>query len=164
MIKLIGNEKLDDVLQLIQEVVEGLNSDGIDQWDEKYPAREDLETDILNETAYGYFDSGRLSAYIVLNEEVEPQYGEVEWEYDSGRPLMIHRLSVHPDLKGRGIGRAMVSFAEAEAFERGYQAVRLDAFSMNPAALRLYEKSGYRRAGSVHFRKGQFYLFEKKLK
>jgi predicted GNAT family acetyltransferase len=39
----------------------------------------------------------------------------------------------------------------------------LDAFSLNPFALRLYEKIGYVRVGEANWRKGLFYLYEKKI-
>jgi hypothetical protein len=40
-------------------------------------------------------------------------------------------------------------------------AIRLDAFTLNPGAIRLYEGRGYRKAGSVRFRKGMFNCYEK---
>lgn len=46
---------------------------------------------------------------------------------------------------------------------KGIECVRLDAFSKNPSALRMYEKIGYRRSGEIYWRKGLFYLYEKKL-
>lgn len=36
-------------------------------------------------------------------------------------------------------------------------------FIENPYALRLYDKCGYRNAGTVLWRKGEFYLMEKRL-
>jgi ribosomal protein S18 acetylase RimI-like enzyme len=56
-----------------------------------------------------------------------------------------------------------MKYAEDTLRSEGIEAVRLDAFSQNPAALRLYEKRGYEKVGEVTFRKGRFYLFEKKL-
>jgi RimJ/RimL family protein N-acetyltransferase len=41
--------------------------------------------------------------------------------------------------------------------------MRLDAFSENPRALRVYDRDGYRRAGQVRLRKGTFICFEKAL-
>jgi len=53
--------------------------------------------------------------------------------------------------------------AEGVLINMGIKSVRLDTFSENPAALRLYEKLGYKNTGRVNFRKGLFYLFEKSL-
>ncbi len=47
--------------------------------------------------------------------------------------------------------------------DRGIESVRLDAFSLNPYALRMYEGLGYKKVGEANWRKGLFYLFEKNL-
>lgn len=46
---------------------------------------------------------------------------------------------------------------------KGIETIRLDAFSQNPIALRMYENLGYKKVGEVNFRKGLFYLYEKKI-
>lgn len=40
---------------------------------------------------------------------------------------------------------------------------RLDAFTENPFALKLYDNLGYSRVGYADWRKGRFYLMEKYL-
>ena len=57
----------------------------------------------------------------------------------------------------------LVGFAEERARELGFRTLRLDAFTENPAAVRLYDRLGYRRAGFVRLRKGLFHVFEKAL-
>lgn len=54
-------------------------------------------------------------------------------------------------------------FIETSVKEKGIEAVRLDVFSQNPYALRLYQKCGYQEVGTVQWRKGIFYLMEKYL-
>ena len=56
-----------------------------------------------------------------------------------------------------------MDFAEEDAATKGYHTIRLDAFTQNPAAVALYERCGYRNAGTVRFRKGIFFCYEKKL-
>ena len=43
----------------------------------------------------------------------------------------------------------------------GYQSIRLDVFSENPFAQKLYRKNGYVTRGSAEWRKGRFDLMEK---
>lgn len=45
----------------------------------------------------------------------------------------------------------------------GIQSIRLDTFSLNPYALKMYQTLGYQKVGEVKWRKGLFYLFEKQL-
>jgi RimJ/RimL family protein N-acetyltransferase len=54
-----------------------------------------------------------------------------------------------------------MDFAERHAADGGYDAIRLDVFTLNPVATALYERRGYRRAGTVRFRKGEFFCYER---
>jgi ribosomal protein S18 acetylase RimI-like enzyme len=59
------------------------------------------------------------------------------------------------------VAKLLMAFAEAQARERGYAVLRLDAFTGNLRAMGLYERLGYRKAGEVIFRKGRFFCYEK---
>ncbi|MBD5427537.1 MAG: hypothetical protein HDR38_08340 [Treponema sp.] len=54
-----------------------------------------------------------------------------------------------------------VGVAEVQLVGWGIHTIRLDAFSENPYALRLYEHMGYVKVGTADWRKGMFYLMEK---
>jgi ribosomal protein S18 acetylase RimI-like enzyme len=70
---------------------------------------------------------------------------------------------IDPAYQRHGLARVLMAFVEHEARRRGCRAMRLDAFTQNPHALRLYEGLGYRDAGGIRLRKGAFRCFEKKL-
>ncbi len=88
------------------------------------------------------------------------EYGSIGWN-DGGRPLVMHRLCISPSLQGKGLAKHLVRFAEQYARENGYGSIRLDAFIDNERALRLYDSLNYQRKGTVTFRKGSFYCYEK---
>ena len=162
MIRLLTTDFLEESQQIMKEVVADMLDGGIDQWDEIYPSLEDLRNDILGETAFGYFEENRFGAYFVMNDVFSPEYESLDWKV-SGKALFIHRLSVKPSMQGRGIAKFCMSFAEAFARKNGYDAIRLDAFPKNRAAIRLYEHLNYSKIGSVMFRKGEFYCYEKSI-
>ena len=62
-----------------------------------------------------------------------------------------------------GIAKTTLSHIEQELWKSNIEAVRLDAFSENPFALSLYQKAGYEKVGVADWRKGRFYLMEKRL-
>ena len=137
---------------------------GIDQWDEVYPSQATLLADVQARTMYlGFAAAGTLVGALVLNEYQDPEYSDVPWAITGMRVAVVHRLMVHPQYEGRGIARELMGFAEGRERANGYGAIRLDAFSANPRALRLYHGLGYRDAGGVTFRKGLFLCFEKEL-
>ena len=112
-------------------------------------------------TLYVVLEEDTLAAVYAISEECEDAYLTCDWENE--KPCVIHRLCVSPDYQNRGIGRLVLDRIEKQLFEKGYDSVRLDVFSENPYALRLYEKNGYCRRGHADRRKGRFFLMEKKL-
>lgn len=56
----------------------------------------------------------------------------------------IKRMWVHPELRGRGVGRALLDALEVEARRLGFHTVRLDTSAHLPEALALYRRAGYR--------------------
>jgi ribosomal protein S18 acetylase RimI-like enzyme len=61
----------------------------------------------------------------------------------------MYLLFVHPDLAGRGIGRALLDAAHEGLRAAGCREVFLYTHEENARALSLYEAAGYRRDGSV---------------
>ena len=56
----------------------------------------------------------------------------------------IGELMVDEGHSGRGIGRMLVTAAEAEAVEQGYQRISLTTGAANDRALAFYDRLGYR--------------------
>jgi len=141
-----------------------MRESGIDQWDDIYPTagvfRGDCEAgDLLvlrNEEL-------QLVGCATLNQTHSPKYQEIGWLFTTGPIGFVHRLMIAPKFQGKGYAKVLMRHVEVEAQQRGYLAIRLDAYLNNPAALRLYVALDYRRSGQVEFRKGLFACFEKQL-
>lgn len=136
MIIVINAEQVDQVITLMNEVVNKMESDNIFQWDDKYPDRRTIEDDIRNQTMYG-LNNGVLCGMVVLNEMQAPEYAQVNWKYKDDKPFVVHRLCVKPANQGSGIATRLMIFSEEYAKERKYKNIRLDAFIQNPAAVGL---------------------------
>lgn len=156
-------EDFKEITTLYHMAVKKMIENQIYQWDEIYPDDEVLLEDILQDQMYLLETDGRIAACVVMNEDQDEQYGSGSWRYCDGRVTVIHRLCVHPDCQGLGMGKKTVQHIEAMAKEKGYGIIRLDAYSQNEHAKNLYRNLGYTYAGEVSFRKGLFYLFEKAL-
>jgi ribosomal protein S18 acetylase RimI-like enzyme len=148
------------VFTLVREAIRQMDSQGIAQWDERYPTREILAKDIEGGEMHILESEGKAAGIIVLSEHQEPEYAAVQWRFP-GPALVIHRLTVHPAFQRRGLASRLMDFAEEWAAARKYACIRLDAFSKNPGACALYANRDYRKAGIVRFRKGDFLCFEK---
>ncbi len=161
-IRLARLEELETIYSLVQEAIRHMDNQGIPQWDEIYPSQAILNADIEKQQMYLIEIEGRVAGLIVINEDQSPEYADVGWKH-SGKALVVHRLTIHPDYQRHKLATYLMDFAEEKAAAENYDCIRLDAFTRNPAAYTLYENRRYRRAGIVRFRKGEFFCFEKKI-
>jgi ribosomal protein S18 acetylase RimI-like enzyme len=150
---------LSEIMGLISSCVEDMERRGIHQWDEIYPDEKTIRNDIDKKQLYLLEEDNQICGIIVLNELQEPQYKSVGWKF-GGKTLVVHRLAIRPAYQRKGMATKLMEFAYSYAIKRDYKTIRLDAFIQNPASVGLYEKLGYRKAGEVTFRKGDFYCFE----
>ena len=157
------SEDLPELIALYRAAIARMDEQNIPQWDEIYPSVEVLQADVSS----GQMQVGRLNGKIavafLLEECSKEDYEDANWRYQDPRFIVLHRLCVHPAFQGQGVARQTMDFLEQAVLNRGLHAIRLDAFSLNPSALKLYESRGYEKAGEIQFRKGLFYLYEKRL-
>lgn len=92
----------------------------------------------------------RLAALDGMILTIRPETGEpggfalMQSVLDEAEVLTI---AVARAARGKGLGRAVLDAAEAEAFDRGARRVFLDVSDRNAAGLALYRAAGYRETG-----------------
>ena len=158
------DDDLDGLVVLLARCVAAMRAAGIEQWDDIYPNRRVLAADIAARAMHVGVLAGSIAGIVVLNEYQDPEYADVPWTFAKGPVAVVHRLMIDPTHQQHGLARELMAFVEHEARRRGYAAIRLDAFTQNPRALRLYQGLGYRDAGGIQLRKGAFRCFEKGLR
>ncbi|GLB47944.1 GNAT family N-acetyltransferase [Neptunitalea lumnitzerae] len=162
MLKPLNHTHLKEATALLKNVVAAMEANGLNQWDEHYPTQQHILTDIENRHAYGYFIENTLTGYVALNELYDVEYKAIEW-HTHPPFLIVHRLSIHPNTQGQGIGKKCMLAIETFAKHNNYKAIRLDTYIPNIKANKLYNGLGYNKTGIVQFRKGLFYCYEKEL-
>jgi ribosomal protein S18 acetylase RimI-like enzyme len=165
-IVLAAESDVERIMKLVRECVKDMVSHGIYQWNDYYPNADIIRGDVRSKSMHVVEENDEIIGMIALNEEQAAEYVTVRWSRQSDRVLVIHRLAVNPTKQNQGIGGKLLDYAEKFAIDNGYESIRLDSYSGNPKALRLYEKHGYRRVGQVNFprRELPFYCFEKIMK
>jgi GNAT superfamily N-acetyltransferase len=98
----------------------------------------------FNARATGYFD-GRLIGGRLRNEagEIIAAFNGHTW----GGCCVVAHLWVHESQRGRGLGRALLQAAEAEAARRGCEQMVLSTHSFQAPAF--YERLGYERQAVI---------------
>ncbi len=160
-----SEDDTDSIIAFVKNAIKVLDSQGIFQWDDIYPTREDFACDIskgeafVAEVACGKNKS--IAAVFTLNTECDEEYKDGAWKYSGDNFIVIHRLCVNPEFQHKGLGAQICTHIIDEARQNGKKAIRLDAFSKNPFSLKMYEKLGFCTVGTADWRKGRFFLMEK---
>lgn len=144
---------------LLRETAGELRRMGIHQWDESYPNRDLLASDIAAGSALVADAAGAIVGVVTANDESALPHVDVPWEI-GGTPLLMHRLAVVPGRQRLGIGSLLADCVERLARRLRYDVIRLDAFAENQAAIAFYEKRGYRQAGIFDAPPGTFMCYE----
>lgn len=150
-IRLVEENEIDKVLELYKVVVKDMNVNGLYNWNEKYPNEEIVKKDVNNKCLYVGEEEGTLVAIAAIDEKIDESYKSVHW-HEKISFFSFHRIAVHPSFNGRGYAKKMISFAEELGKKKGYKSIRIDTYSKNTKAIKLYESLGYENVGDVFLR------------
>lgn len=106
-----------------------------------------------------YFDMAAYERSLAeLPGEYAPPLGSLVMAYVDGRPAgcvamrpmgdglcEMKRMYIADGFRGHGLGRALADRILADAKAAGHRAMRLETSVRQPDAIRLYERSGFRR-------------------
>ncbi|MGG0719719.1 GNAT family N-acetyltransferase [Robertmurraya massiliosenegalensis] len=157
-------EDIDSLMMIVKDTVTIMEEEKNDQWNDTYPNVEIFTEDVENAALYVMEANGNLIGSITVDRNEPLEYKGIPWIYE-GPAYTFHRLVVDPKERGIGIASQLIQHAESIAIEKGVPYLRIDTYSLNLKAQRLFTKLGYRRAGemSFHGRQFPFYCYEKKL-
>ncbi len=120
----------------------------IDHGTAEYQQMVKLRDDILRKPLGLGFTSAELESekdnMLIAAFEEERMLGCCMLVEEQPGTVRLRQMAVLNDLQGKGIGRALMNFAENLARDRGYRIVRMHA---RANAIGFYEKVGYRVKG-----------------
>ena len=135
-----------------------------------YPVEATARAALGRDDLFVCVEDGRIAASAIINKTQVDVYADCKWSLDCAddEVMVLHTLTVDPDLSGRGIGRAFAQFYEDCARQAGCTVLRIDTNERNIAARHLYASLGYREADIVpcdfnRIPKIHLVLLEKKL-
>ena len=94
---------------------------------------------------------GKVVATGIINKIQVDVYKDIGWKHSvpDEEVMVLHTLAVDPLEKGKGYGKAFISFYEAYARERRCRELRIDTNAINQRARAMYQKLGYEERGIV---------------
>jgi ribosomal protein S18 acetylase RimI-like enzyme len=93
------------------------------------PMLDDYAKRISDQQTWVLEDDGRIVGILVLEQ--------------GPAGLLLDNVAVLPDSQGKGFGRALVNFAEAEGRRRGFSEVHLYTHALMSENIRLYQSIGF---------------------
>lgn len=140
-----------DLVQLkimYRQIVQDMNAQGIQIWDEIYPC-EFLEEDIKMNRLYVLLDGDRIVSAFALSETNSGE-STVQWMDNRAKALYIDRLGVDTAYSKQGIGSFMLASAKEITKAAGAEYLRLFVVDINKPAIRLYRRNGFAKADGVY--------------
>ena len=154
---------IDAICNMISSAIAEMERADIHQWDNIYPTQDDFLNDIIKKTLYVGTIDDVIAVVYAINKDADEQYANGIWAYPDSDYCIIHRLCVNPKYQNQGVAKETLGHIETILRESGTESIRLDVFTENPYALKLYRGNGYTEVGTAHWRKGTFLLMEKHL-
>lgn len=140
---------LPPVVKLIDGARAALKADGVDQWQGKDPAPEDLLQNIKAGCCY-FFKDDTVVGMAVLKEGLDSTYNVIDGKWlTEGDYLTIHQFVVDSERKGEGISRRMMERIFAYAKFKEIPAIRIDTHADNFRMRGLIESAGFTYCGVI---------------
>ncbi len=146
--RLANLNDLPEIKNMYLRLVNKMNKNGIDIWDEVYPSEFILD-DIKKKRFYVFVSENFIVggfALCSLNDGSEC----IKWSEESDNVLYIDRLGVNVDYAGKGIGSMLLRDALNVARDKNVKFLRLFVVDYNKPAIRLYEKFGFKKCDGIY--------------
>lgn len=158
------NADAERVWQILQEAIAMRKADGSNQWQDGYPNPETITNDIELSNGYVLMENQLIIAYAAVIFDIEPAYENIEGKWLSNGPyVVVHRVAVTTEVKGRGIATIIMKKIEDLALSKNVGSIKVDTNFDNVPMLKILDKLGYTYCGQVYFRGLPRRAFEKLL-
>lgn len=156
-------EDVPRIMDLYRVTAEWLRSKGSTQWADLIVGidKHDTPAAIARRETLLFESDGDPAAVVTLmlrpSEWDRSLWGEADGDRGA---VYLHRLSVHRNFAGRGLGPQVLAWVETGVgYPPGAGRIRLDCIADNPKLNEMYRKAGYARVGE----RNGFNLYEKRV-
>lgn len=126
-------------------------------WDDHYPNIEFVKRDIANGNQFKAVVDGRIAGAAYCGAYEERRVLECFDGYE--RLGEFGRVGVRREYHGKGVARAMLEFLKNNAKQRGFTGIALLVGRNNAAAMRLYERIGFKNVGESDIYDTEWYCY-----
>lgn len=143
-------EDLSRLLAIKTDAVAYMHAHGNDQWDADYPDEASFRQGIEKAYIHVLEIDDKVEGMIGIMDYSDEEYGQVTWSSE-GKEISIHRVALSVDVLGKGYGRYLLNYGIKVAKERNIAIIKLDTYSKNKSAQKLFVAMGFHFVGDIHF-------------
>ena len=149
---------LERIMELVADAQNWFRGQGVDQWQDGYPTREIILSDIVCGENYLVEHNGVVVATCVISFAGEPTYNEIKGKgwLNENRYAVVHRIAVADEFRRKGIAKEILHYAEELSVGQGVADIRIDTHRDNVAMRSLLKKLGYTHCGRITLMSGAF--------
>ena len=150
-------EDLPALLQIAGEASAWLNRQGVDQWQDGYPAERHFRFDLERGECFAVLHGEEVAGFFVLSTREEESYAGIsDGKWTAETPYcVLHRCAVAAKYRGTGLADKLMQLVEQQARAYGLRCVRTDTHKKNKPMQRLLRENGYRYRGNLTVRVGE---------
>jgi len=155
------------VMAIFHQAQAALKNMNVDQWQNGYPSKQIILSDIDEEISYIVKNNNQIiatAAIFVGNERTYDKIYAGEWITDNKPYCVIHRIAVRDDYKGRNIASHLINYAQHLAELNNAESIRVDTHRDNIPMQKMLNKNGFIYCGIIYLLDGkERFAFEKPL-
>ncbi len=165
-VRLLELKDIERVNEIIDMAKAYFKSCGSPQWQNGYPNKETLASDLELGVGYVLEDEGCVVGYAAIILDDDPNYSYIEqgkWIYDEPYGVM-HRICIDNSYKGKGYAHELFKKFESLCLEHHRYVMRIDTHELNTSMQHLISKEEFTYCGIVYMEDHSPRLaYEKKL-
>ena len=152
------------IWQIILQAKEQMRRMNSRQWQDGYPAVENITNDIENGYAYVLCDEDAVIAYGAVVFTGEPAYNNIQGKWLTNLPyVVLHRLAVAEEVKNRGVATSFMQKVAELAKQKNVGSFRVDTNFDNLFMHKMLFALDFTYCGEVFYDKNQRRAYEKVL-
>ena len=153
-----GIDDIPEMMKIFDEARESIRALGINQWQNGYPHKAVIESDIARGYSRVVSSEGKIVATFAVLHDGEPTYDKIydgAWLTGNSRDyIAIHRVAILIACRGLGIATKIIDYATDTAKGLGFASIRIDTHKGNIVMRKMLEKNGFTHCGTIYLESG----------
>ncbi|WP_099204272.1 GNAT family N-acetyltransferase [Scatolibacter rhodanostii] len=142
-----------EVYEVILFAQEFLKEQGLPQWQNgSGPNLTKIRDDLSKGEGYVLTQADKIHGYTALVKGQDEHYNHISdgnWVGKSDNYISVHRVAIDPNVRGKGFAAILMQEVINEAFEAGYQDIRIDTHPNNKIMQKVILRAGFTYRGKI---------------